>query len=328
MRLFSNIFLPREKIDVKEEYEHRYKIVREIADGATALVHLGVDLENGKNVIIKEFNYGGYIIKLFNPLREILLLKYLSENEKDSTYFCKYLDSYKTKIGCNIIMDYDNKYEDMFTFMSKKPKLSYRTIYELTVNLIDGLNCMHKKGIAHRDIKFENLLINKEENTIKYIDFGGSICKKFKKMDNKVKHPYEKFKNIFYRVEGTTDYFPPEILQVIIDQHNENVKSFDYTYTLKDAFKHDVWCLGLVIYQLINYDKSECCPYTIFDNDTPQDIYLSINIGEWNKNINLDKFTGENFCPNIDMQYLIFWMLNINPKLRPTSHELYNYIHS
>ena len=46
--------------------------------------------------------------------------------------------------------------------------------------LIEGVNFLHENGIIHRDIKFDNILIqNTKELSIKIIDFGLSIllCK-------------------------------------------------------------------------------------------------------------------------------------------------------
>ena len=42
---------------------------------------------------------------------------------------------------------------------------------------------MHLKGVSHRDIKPDNIMINQEEKTIKIIDFGiakNMICRKQK----------------------------------------------------------------------------------------------------------------------------------------------------
>lgn len=39
-----------------------------------------------------------------------------------------------------------------------------------------GLNHLHKNGIAHLDIKSENILLNPKDNNLKICDFGLSKC--------------------------------------------------------------------------------------------------------------------------------------------------------
>ena len=38
--------------------------------------------------------------------------------------------------------------------------------------IIEGFDYLHLKGIAHRDIKLDNVLIEEKTNMIKIIDFG------------------------------------------------------------------------------------------------------------------------------------------------------------
>jgi serine/threonine protein kinase len=40
--------------------------------------------------------------------------------------------------------------------------------------LIDGISHMHGRGVYHRDLKFENILLN-EELELKIADFGHSV---------------------------------------------------------------------------------------------------------------------------------------------------------
>jgi len=37
---------------------------------------------------------------------------------------------------------------------------------------LDGIEYLHKRGIAHRDLKPENLLLDSEKKIIKIVDFG------------------------------------------------------------------------------------------------------------------------------------------------------------
>ena len=93
--------------------------------------------------------------------------------------------------------------------------------------VLDALEYLHEQGIAHMDVKLENILMNLESREVKLIDFGHS--KRFK----------EEAKPCSYReICGTECYFPPEF------------------YSLCDYYpdKVDIWCCGIVLYNLL-YDK-------------------------------------------------------------------------
>lgn len=93
-------------------------------------------------------------------------------------------------------------------------------------HVLHALEYMHDIGIAHRDIKLENILLGKEGKDVKVIDFGQSI--EFKKNDE-----YE----YAYDLCGTEGYFPPEYY---------NQLQLEY---MPD--KIDVWCCGVVLYNLV-----------------------------------------------------------------------------
>lgn len=102
--------------------------------------------------------------------------------------------------------------------------------------LINGLKVLHEAGVAHLDIKPENITYDATTGNIKYLDFGlacadalGSQC----------------------RPKGTPQYMAPEIFNV---------------YTLAAAKKADMWSLGMTMYVWINnvlpYDEREMYKHT------------------------------------------------------------------
>ena len=90
--------------------------------------------------------------------------------------------------------------------------------------VLDALEYMHNIGIAHRDIKLENILLDTVNDSVKLIDFGQSF--EFKKNDN---YTYS------YDICGTEGYFPPEY--------------YNQLEYMPD--KVDVWCSGIVLYNLV-----------------------------------------------------------------------------
>ena len=59
----------------------------------------------------------------------------------------------------------------MFDYIVKNEKLDEEDACKLYMQIIDGIEYLHKNGIAHRDLKPENLLLDENRN-IKIVDFG------------------------------------------------------------------------------------------------------------------------------------------------------------
>jgi serine/threonine protein kinase len=92
--------------------------------------------------------------------------------------------------------------------------------------IVDAVEYMHNIGIAHCDIKLENILMDMTNTNVKLIDFGHATTF------------IENDKIQYVRGTcGTEGYFPPE----------------SYTGALYNPSKVDVWCLGVVLYNVI-YD--------------------------------------------------------------------------
>lgn len=83
---------------------------------------------------------------------------------------------------------------------------------------MEGLKHLHEKGFAHRDLKMENILINKNKN-IKIIDFGFSV------KDNILHKDFC----------GTPHYISPEIIS-------------KGGYSARPA---DIWAVGIIMFKML-----------------------------------------------------------------------------
>ncbi|CAG9761097.1 unnamed protein product [Ceutorhynchus assimilis] len=159
-----------------------YSISERVSEGRTGVVYKGKNKKTGRLVALKIIKYqrdteeGGEM--LFSALREISLLKQLRHpnivslldviigNRKENPKLCYYpiLEFLETDLGEYIRSIAPDQYMD--------PKLVKSYVYQINQAL---LFC-HQRGVIHRDLKPQNLLINKD-GLIKLADFGaGRKC--------------------------------------------------------------------------------------------------------------------------------------------------------
>lgn len=118
-----------------------------------------------------------------------------------------------------IVMEY-HETMDLFDYIEYNERVDESNVRKIFKQLALAVQHLHDHRIVHRDIKDENVVLDKELN-VQLIDFGSAAylkhCKK-----------YENF-------VGTLDYAAPEILK-------------GQTYSGKPQ---DVWALGILLFTLI-----------------------------------------------------------------------------
>ena len=86
-----------------------------------------------------------------------------------------------------------------------KEKFEEDDVCRIITQIIEAVNFCHRRGIAHRDIKLENILLDsKRRYNLRLVDFGNSWR-------------VEKGKK-FWHMVGTPYYIAPEVLLNEYDQ--------------------------------------------------------------------------------------------------------------
>ncbi len=215
-----------------------YIILNEIGNGTQGTVYSAADEKTGEIYAIKEIRgirkwQKNFQNSTYNNLkREIAIMKNLDHKNIVKSY--DVIESIKEK-KIYIVMQYiengsiliqkdnndnDNKDDDenVYTYNT----LPESKVRNYTKQIVSGLRYLHHHNIIHKDIKPDNILLDKNDNV--YIsDFGVSEILKTRRssLSNRA---------------GTYLYFAPELFLI-----DENI----------NGFMTDVWALGVTIFLML-----------------------------------------------------------------------------
>uniref|UniRef100_A0A674IVW1 Serine/threonine-protein kinase Nek8 n=1 Tax=Terrapene triunguis TaxID=2587831 RepID=A0A674IVW1_9SAUR len=200
----------------------KYERIRVVGRGAFGIVHLCLRKADQKLVIIKQI-----------PVEQMTKDERLAAQNE-----CQVL---KLLNHPNIIEYYENFLEDkalmiameyapggtLAEFIHKRCNslLDEDTILHFFVQILLALHHVHTKQILHRDLKTQNILLDKHRMIVKIGDFGIS-----KILSSKSKA---------YTVVGTPCYISPELCEG--KPYNQ---------------KSDIWALGCVLYELASLKRA------------------------------------------------------------------------
>lgn len=138
----------------------------------------------------------------------------------------------------SIIFDFSPSI-DFFKHLSHNKNIHENISY--FKQIIQGVSFMHNVGIAHMDLKLENIIIDLSSNLVKIIDFG----------ESRIFHDSTHITDVIYDkgVHGTVPYMPPE----------------EFLSPQYDPSKCDIWSLGIILYYIV-YDSSPWYEASTHDN--------------------------------------------------------------
>ena len=245
-----------------------YKFGRMIGRGAFGKVNIGLNILTGRIVAIKSFNKQN--LSNEKAKRKILYETNLMRGLYHPSV-TKILETFETDKYMLIIMEYISG-GNLQNFVKKRRKLCEKTAKILYRQLIQGIKYIHSKGIVHRDIKLENILLDLN-NIVKICDFGvGKLTQKGQKLSDQC---------------GTPVYMAPEI-----------IKGDGY-----EGFPVDVWSSGVALYIMLsgnipfNRDKTHDLQSAIMNLPYKKIDDVSDNANDLLKNI-LEKDPNKRLTPD------------------------------
>lgn len=221
----------------------KYVVKRKFAEGSYSTLYEVVDNKNYKYTL-KLFDIESNNLNLLKLLdNEIKVLKYISNYDDDkicnpnllclkdimhvSNRYYIFFDYVQGDDLYNLIRNFNNNNNKSGkggnkNKQNKKNKNSFseeQTMY-ITKQIVSGITDLHLMGIAHRDIKPDNVIVNMDDMKATIIDFGFSCF---------ISDEDYNFRS------GTAGYKPPEYF--------EDVDYIDYK-------AGDIYSLGITLYEL------------------------------------------------------------------------------
>ncbi|CAH1244165.1 NEK8 [Branchiostoma lanceolatum] len=200
----------------------KYEKIRVVGRGAYGTVYLCKRLDAQKEVIIKQIPIEQMTKdERQSALNEVRVLSMLHHPN-----IIEYYESFLEDKALMIVMEYAPG-GTIFEYLQQRGNalLDEEEILQFFVQMLLSLQHVHAKQILHRDLKTQNILLNRKKNVVKIGDFGIS-----KILSSKSKA---------YTVVGTPCYISPELCEG--KPYNQ---------------KSDIWALGCVLYELASLKRA------------------------------------------------------------------------
>ncbi|CAI8610861.1 unnamed protein product [Vicia faba] len=219
----------------------KYELGRTLGEGNFGKVKFARNTDSQQPYAIKIVDKNKIIdLNITNQIkREISALKLLRHPNVVKLY--EVLAS-KTKI-C-MVLEYVTG-QELFHKIASKGKLNETEGRKLFQQLIDGVSYCHSKGVFHRDIKLENVLVDAKGN-LKITDFGLSAL-----------HQQFREDGLLHTTCGSPNYVAPEILA------NRGY----------NGASSDVWSCGVILYVVLT-------GYLPFDDRNLAVLYQKVSKGD------------------------------------------------
>lgn len=207
--------------DGRTEFPQRYILGERFGGGGFGHVHHARRIYDNRAVIVKEIRTEKVpcwceVDSQIMPIEVVLLMMC-----QQIPGVVRFLDAYNHGQSWILVMDrVSDDTCDMFDYIGERGTLTEEETADYFHQLIGTLLMCHHVGVLHRDIKDENLLIDRNTGELVLIDFGSGAFLQSR--------PYTDF-------DGTRVYCPPEWI-------------LTNSYHGKPA---EVWSLGVLLYDML-----------------------------------------------------------------------------
>jgi serine/threonine-protein kinase len=195
----------------------RYQVTEELGQGGMGRVYKAYDAEIKENVALKVLNpeiaADESVVERFR--NELKLARRVAHR-----HVCRMFDLGRSGDTTYITMEYVSG-EDLKTLLRRISHLPAPKAVSIARQVAEGLAEAHRQGVVHRDLKPQNIMIDREGNA-RIMDFGIARAAKAKGLTDPG------------MIIGTPDYMAPE----------------QFEGTEADA-RTDIYALGAILYEML-----------------------------------------------------------------------------
>ena len=208
---------PRIELNTGVTFAQRYQIIEELGKGGMGKVYKAYDEEIKEKVALKlikpEIAEDNTTVERFrNELKFARKIRHKN--------VCQMYDLNKEEGSYYITMEYVSG-EDLKSFIRRSRRLNIGTAILIAKQVCEGLIEAHKLGVVHRDLKPQNVMIDKDGNA-RIMDFGIARLLDAKGITDSG------------LMIGTPEYMSPEQVEG---------KEADY--------RTDIYSLGIILYEMV-----------------------------------------------------------------------------
>ncbi|XP_030063520.1 NUAK family SNF1-like kinase 1 [Microcaecilia unicolor] len=211
----------------KHSVKHRYEVLETLGKGTYGKVNRAMEKGTGRMVAIKSIRKEKITDELdrVHLQWEIEITALLKHDHIVQIY-----EVFENKDKIIIVMEYASNGE-LYDYVNNRQRIAENEARRFFRQIVSAVHYCHKKGVVHRDLKLENILLDENLN-VKLADFG--LSNVFKK---------DQFLETYC---GSPLYAAPEIITGLPYQGPEV----------------DCWALGVLLYALVYgampFDNSSC----------------------------------------------------------------------
>ena len=203
------------------EFRSLYKIKTKLGEGGFGSVHLVSRKKDNLLLAAKKIEKSQISHFVETKDGAVLPLEVHCLGKLQHPNIVNTLSYMETKFHCIILMEYSSTSCDLFEYINARKRLSERLARDIFLQIYTGVTYCLARGVDHRDIKDENILIDLATNRVKLIDFGSASL-------HEPETPYTVGR-------GTMIFLPAEFFST-------------GKYYAEDA---TVWALGCLVYKMV-----------------------------------------------------------------------------
>jgi len=163
----ETLILPKEDLTIGSDFGQRYKIIEELGKGGMGAVYKVLDNEINQVIALKVLNpHISGDEKMMERFRNELILSRKITHKN----VCRMFDIGKIDKTLYITMEFV-KGEDLKSFIRRIGQLPVGKTISIAKQICEGLKEAHHLGVVHRDLKPQNIMIDKDGNAL-IMDFG------------------------------------------------------------------------------------------------------------------------------------------------------------